>query len=171
MEWLQDLLKDLENGEELQKKVMEGMGKHFVPRSEFNLLNNTRKTLEEKVVALEKATNEAQQYKSDFLQLQEKVRLEEEAQEIRGRFHALSQGNEWRDELTETAIYAKFREALGQDENKERQDTEIFQELVGDGDYFKNPNPPIDMPPMGNMGMGSMTDNQMRAVMGLPYTN
>lgn len=160
MEWLSKVLGELENKEELQRGILEGLGKHFVPRGEFDTINATKETLESRIVELEGAVQGAEKYKTDLAALQVE-------QERRTRFAALTQGRQWRDKLTEEAVYAQLQTALGQEGAEQAEDV-VFQGLIADQSYFKNPNPPADMPPMGKVGTGMISDNQMRAIMGLP---
>lgn len=46
MDWLNELLKGLENAEELQKAIAKGIGESFVSKADFNAANETKKKLE-----------------------------------------------------------------------------------------------------------------------------
>lgn len=46
MDWLKEILKDLENAEELQKSITKGIGENFVSKADFNAVNETKKRLE-----------------------------------------------------------------------------------------------------------------------------
>ena len=58
---------------------------------------------------------------------------------------------------------------IAKPENKGKGYAELFESLTKDKDgIFANPNPPADMTGMGNVGSSTLSENAMRAVMGLP---
>lgn len=49
MEWLEKILKDVENKDEIIKSIKKGIGENFVSKADFNAKNETVKTLEQTV--------------------------------------------------------------------------------------------------------------------------
>ncbi|WMI80358.1 phage scaffolding protein [Anaerotignum sp. MB30-C6] len=182
MEWLKEILKGLENPQELEKKIAEGIGKNFVARGDFNALNNTKKSLETQLLQLQEGLHKEGDFKQRLEELEHKIALEKEealkkeeeaAQEVylKNRFNQVIGENQWRDELTEKAVFAEFKTAVTMEVNKGKEDKEIFEELTKDKNYFLNPNRPLEMMGMGRVSMTSVEENKMRALMGLSLKN
>ncbi|WP_288216164.1 phage scaffolding protein, partial [Peptostreptococcus anaerobius] len=49
MEWLNEILKDVEGKEEIIKSIKKGIGENFVSKADFNTKNETVKTLEKTI--------------------------------------------------------------------------------------------------------------------------
>lgn len=49
MEWLNEILKDVEGKEEITKAIKKGIGENFVSKADFNTKNETVKTLEKTI--------------------------------------------------------------------------------------------------------------------------
>lgn len=101
----------------------------------------------------------------------DKAAAEEAA--LLARFNTVSDGKQFINDFTKNGIVAEFKDALAKDENKGKGDAEIFAAMVKDRDgIFVNPNAPQDIPGTGNIPpAGTLDDNQVRAVMGLPPKN
>ena len=66
-------------------------------------------------------------------------------------------------------IIADMKEEIAKPENKGKGYSEIFEALTKDKNgIFANPNPPADIPGMGNVNVDTISDDAARAVMGLP---
>lgn len=178
MDWLKEILKDLENAQELEKKITEGIGKNFVARGDFNALNSTKKSLEVQLLLLQEGSTKEGDFKQRLEELERKVAQEKEealrkereaVQEsyLKKRFDLAVGENKWRDELTEKAVFAEFKVAVTLEVNKGKEDKEILEELVRDKNYFLNPNKPLEMLGMGRVSMTKVEENKMRALMGL----
>lgn len=175
--------------EELAGKLAEASAeelKGFIPKSRFDEVNTQLKAQKDLVAerdkqieALEGASGNAEKYKKDLEDLKAQIAKEkEEAErkakeaeieaEYKTRFSGLAGENKWRDELTEKAVYAAFKEALADENNKGKGDKEIFEALTKDKNYYENPNP-IDMKGMGsNKTAGNASELQILKVMGVP---
>jgi len=178
MEWLKEALKVLENAQELEKKIAEGIGKNFVARADFNALNSTKKGLEAQLLQLQESSVKESDFKQRLEELERKIaaekdetkRKEREADQevyLRKRFDQAVGVNKWRDELTEKAVFAEFQNAVVMDINKGKEDQEILEGLTKDKNYYLNPNRPIEMPSMGRVSLTKVEENKMRALMGL----
>lgn len=178
MDWLKEILKNLENAQEMEKKITEGIGKNFVARADFNALNNTKKNLETQLLQLQEGSSEEVDLKRRLEELERKVAMEKEealrkekeaAQEVylKKRFEQAVGESKWRDKLTEKAVFSEFKLAISMEVNKGKEDKEIFEELTKNKNYFLNPNRPIEMMGMGTVSMTSVEENKMRALMGL----
>lgn len=178
MDWLKEILKGLENAQELEKKITEGIGKNFVARNDFNTLNSTKKNLETQLLKLQEGSAKEGDFKQRLEELERKIALEKEealckerktAQEnyLKKRFDSVVGENKWRDELTEKAVFAEFKAAVSMDVNKGKEDKEILEELTKDKNYFLNPNRPLEMMGMGRVSVTKVEENKMRALMGL----
>ena len=135
-----------------------------------------KKSLE--VTELESANGDAAKYKKDLEALQKQIADEkaeaerkaaEEAAETecKSRFDSAVGEKKWRDELTGNAVYCMFKTSLADEANKGKSDKEILEMITQDKNYYENPNKPGDMQGMG-FGGGELSDNDVRAVMGLP---
>lgn len=182
MEWLKEILNGLENAEELERKIMEGIGKNFVARADFNQLNSTKKGMEQELLQARETAEREQEWKMRLEELEKRVYMENEerakqetetmqAQALTARFQAATGEREWRDALTEKAVEQEFKAALAQGEARGMTDAEILEELVRDKNYFVNPNKPAAMTGMGRVSMSKVQENKMRALMGLSTKN
>lgn len=178
MEWLKEILKGLENAQELEKKITDGIGKNFVARGDFNTLNNTKKDLEAQISELQEGTSQNGNLRQRLEEIERKIAMEKEealrkekeaAQEdyLKKRFTEVVGENKWRDELTEKAVFAEFKAAVSMEVNKGKEDKEILNELTKDKNYFVNPNRPVEMPGMGRVSIANVEENKMRSLMGL----
>lgn len=182
MEWLKEVLKGLDNAQEIEKKITEGIGKNFVARADFNALNSTKKSLEVQLLELQESSVKESDLKKRLEELERKIAAEkdetirkerEAAQEVylRKRFDQAVGEHKWRDELTEKAVFAEFQRAINMDINKGKEDQEILEGLTKDKNYFLNPNRPIEIPSMGRVSLTKAEENKMRALMGLTLKN
>ncbi|KXL53496.1 hypothetical protein CLNEO_07220 [Anaerotignum neopropionicum] len=178
MEWLKEILNGLENAQELEKKITEGIGKNFVARADFNAINSAKKGLEAQLLQLQEDSKQEDSFKQRLEELERKTAAEKEevlrkekeaAQEVylKKRFDEAVGENKWRDELTEKSVFAEFHAAVAMDVNKGKEDMEILAELTKDKNYFLNPNRPIEMAGMGRVSLTKVEENKMRALMGL----
>ncbi len=178
MEWLKEILKGLENSEELEKKIAGGIGKNFVSREDFNTLNTTKKKLEGDIVSLKADLENGDDFKGKFETLEKQVKADKEAAELaakqaaeeadfQNRFNSVVGEQKWRDELTGKAVYGEFKTALKDEANKGKGDKDILEVLTKDKGYWENPNQPTDMPGMGSTSMTDVEESKMRAIMGL----
>lgn len=171
MDWLKEILKDIEGAADLEKSISTGIGKNFVARADFNALNSTKKELEGRISEFETSGNDAMKFKTELETLQKQIADEKEAaeksareakehEEFQNRFNSVVGDQKWRDELTGNAVFNEFRKALGDETNKGKGDKDILDSLVKDKNYFLNPNRPAPMPGMGNVNFGEVTRDQ-----------
>lgn len=179
MEWLKEILKDLEGAEVLEKKIAGGIGKNFVSKDDFNTLNTTKKKLEGDIVSLKADLENGDDFKGKFEALEKQVKADKEAAELaekqatqetefQTRFTGVVGEQKWRDELTGNAVFTEFKKAVADEANKGKGDKDILDALTKDKNYFENPNKPGDMPGVGNVSMSDVEESKMRAIMGLP---
>ncbi len=178
MDWLKEILNGLQNAQELEKKITDGIGKNFVARADFNALNSTKKGLEAQLLQLQEGTKQEGDFKQRLEELERKLATEKEellrkekdaaqANYLKKRFDQAVGDNKWRDELTEKAVFTEFQAAVAMAVNKGKEDKEILDELTKDKNYFLNPNRPVEMPGMGRVSLTKAEENKMRALMGL----
>lgn len=77
MEWLKELLKDLENADELQKAIAKGIGENFVAKADFNTVNETKKKLEGDIATRDKQLEDLKKIDVEDLQNQIETLQEE----------------------------------------------------------------------------------------------
>lgn len=182
MDWLKEILNGLENAQELEKRITDGIGKNFVARADFNALNSTKKGLEAQLLQLQEGSTQNMDFKQRLEELERKIAAEKEenlrkekeaaqAVYLKKRFNQAVGENKWRDELTERAIFSEFQAAVAMEVNKGKEDKEILDELTKDKNYFLNPNRPVEMPGMGRVSLTKVEENKMRALMGLTLKN
>lgn len=78
MNWLQEILKDIENKDELIKAVKKGIGENFIPREEFNSKNEEVKELTNQIKERDKQLKDIKAAAKDNEDLTAKI---EELQE------------------------------------------------------------------------------------------
>lgn len=148
-------------------------------KDDLTKANQSIKDYEKTVSDLKKDIENGEDFKTKFLDLEKKIadekaeneRKEKENQieaEFKSRFDTIVGENKWRDELTGNAVYQEFKNALTDENNKGKGDKEIFELLTKDKSYYINPNPPADMQGMGGVSGATISDNDVRSVMGLP---
>lgn len=148
-------------------------------KSDLDKAQGTITEYEKTISELKKDIESEENFKVKFQKLEKKIadekaeneRKKKEAEieaDYKSRFESIVGENKWRDELTEKAVYYEFKKAISDKANKGKGDKDIFDELTKDKNYYKNPNSPSDMSGMGYIKTPTVTDNQARAVMGLP---
>ena len=148
--------------------------------NELDTANNALAERDSTIAELEKAKGDTEtlqkiidEYKAadEERKAAEKAAADEAA--LAARFDAVATDKKFVNDFTRNGIVAEFKDALAKDENKGKSDTEIFAAMVKDRDgIFVNPNAPQDIPGTGNIPpVGTLDDNQVRAVMGLPPKN
>ena len=149
-------------------------------KADLEKANGTIKEYETTIADLKKSAEGNEDFKKKFEELEQKIadekaaaeqKAKEEAEEaaLAERFKTVVGEQKWRDELTGEAVYSKFKAALADEANKGKGDKDILDALTKDKDYWANPNKPANMTGVNkNTSMGEVTDDQIRAVMGLP---
>ncbi len=133
-----------------------------------------RTSLEEaegKVSALEQSQREAEEMKIKYEELQ-KVADQRAEQDrittIRNRFKEASEDVTFLNSFTREGVFSQFSQAIGMEENKDKSDKEIFEQLTkSDEDLFAEDNrtPRVVDSTLG-FG-GDLTDGDIREIMGL----
>ena len=149
-------------------------------KNELDKAKGTISDYDKKISDLEEAANNGEDFKKKFEDLKKEIedekaeakrKADEEAAEkaMADRFKTVVGDKQWRDELTGDAVYSKFKSAVADEANKGKGDKDILEALTKDQNYWKNPNQPGNMTGVNkNTNMGDVTDDQIRAVMGLP---
>ncbi|KAF5071986.1 hypothetical protein DSECCO2_206550 [anaerobic digester metagenome] len=95
----------------------------------------------------------------------ERIQKEQIAEaDFSNRFAMLTKEKAFVNDFTKDGVYSLFKKALSDPENSSKPDGEIYETIVKDKNYYKNPNSPADMPGMGNVDQG---DSDIRQAMGL----
>ena len=71
MKWLEEILKDVENSEEIIKNIKKGIGEKFVSKEDFNNKNNEVKDLKDQLADRDRQLESLK--KVDPKQLQEEI--------------------------------------------------------------------------------------------------
>ena len=149
-------------------------------KGDLDKANEDIEKYQSRIAELEEAVNNGDDFKKKFEDLKKEIedekaeakrKAEEEAAEnaLAERFKTVVGEQKWRDELTGEAVYSKFKAALADEANKGKGDKDILDALTKDQNYWLNPNQPANMTGINkNTSMGDVTDDQIRAVMGLP---
>ena len=182
LEWLKEIIGEAYT-EEVDGKAASAIGTRFVSKDDFNAVNTAKKTLEGEVATLKESLDNGEDFKKKFEELEKRVADEkaaaeeerkaaEKEKELSDRFSAVVGEQKWRDELTEKAVYAEFKNALTDEANKGKGDKDILEGLTKDKGYFAlsdDKNPSF----LGGTGgsTGGADDAAVRAVMGLPPIN
>lgn len=167
-------LVDLNAGEYVAK------GKLFDVTDKNKVLESKIADYEKTIGELKNAAGDADGLKAKIATLEKTIADRDAAEKaaaeqaaLAARFDAVATDKKFVNDFTRNGIVAEFKDALAKDENKGKSDTEIFAAMVKDRDgIFVNPNAPQDIPGTGNIPpVGTLDDNQVRAVMGLPPKN
>lgn len=139
-----------------------------------------RGALTEKVKAFETTGADSEKIKTELENLKKKIKDDAEAAdrkakadaeeaEFTKRFGAVSGAEtKFANDYTRDGIYRQFRAEASKPENKGKGDKDIYEALTKDKEgIFANPNPP-GMPKPGSADTGSLDDNAIRSIMGLP---
>lgn len=149
-------------------------------KADLDTANGKVGEYEKKIGELEESIASGDDFKKKFEDLkkqwddekaEEKRKADEAAAEqaMAERFKTVVGEQEWRDELTGEAVYSKFKQALADEANKGKGDKDILDALTKDQNYWKNPNQPANMTGVNkNTSMTEVSDDKIRAVMGLP---
>ena len=73
MEWLESILKDLENKEELVNAIKKELPKNFIPKDQFNEKNEELKTTKAKMEELQASVGELEKYTNENAELKSKI--------------------------------------------------------------------------------------------------
>lgn len=128
---------------------------------------------------LEKASGDAEELNKRIQELQKAITEREEADKqaatekaLADRFGAVLGEKKFVNDFTKNGIYAEFKTALEAEENKGKSDADIYAAIVKDRNgIFENPNPISITGGSINRDPGTMEDDQIRAVMGLPTSH
>lgn len=95
----------------------------------------------------------------------ERIQQEQTAEaDFSNRYASLTKEKAFVNDFTKDGVYSLFKKALSDPVNSSKTDGEIYETIVKDKNYYKNPNSPVDMVPMGNVDNG---DSDIRQAMGL----
>lgn len=132
--------------------------------------------MEEEISALRLSQGEADEMKIKIEELQKVIDLsaEKEAQRkseegLMRRFEAAAGNAEFLNEFTRAGVLEEFKAAILAEENAGRADGEIYGELVSGRDNIFAPQGGVPSVVASTMGFGgSITDSDVREIMGLP---
>lgn len=149
-------------------------------KADLDTANGKVGEYEKKIGELETSIANGDDFKKKFEDLKkqwddEKAEAKKKADEaaaeqaLAERFKTVVGEKQWRDELTGDAVYSKFKSAVADEANKGKGDKDILDALTKDQNYWKNPNQPANMTGVNkNTSMTEVSDDKIRAVMGLP---
>ena len=148
------------------------LDKHNKALGELKTANDTIKTLTDEVQTLNAS---AEDWKKKFDDLTADIKKKDDAAKAEAEDKALTDAivatfgdKKFTSDYVKNGIIADMKTEIAKPENKGKGYTEILDALTKDKEgIFANPNPPGDMAGM-NSGELKITDNQARAVMGLP---
>ena len=169
--------------EDALKQFNTELGKKFVAKSDYNTklevikdLENDKKELENKISKLTDDAKDGLDYKKQLEDLQKSIKAKEDAEkaekadaELTDAITAVFGDKKFTSDYVRKGIIADMKEEIAKPENKGKGYSEIFEALIKDKDgILANPNPPADIPGMGNVNVDTISDDTARAVMGLP---
>lgn len=151
------------------------LDKHNKTLGDLKTANDTIKTLTNEVQSLKDSNASAEDWKKKFDDLTADIKKKEDAAKAEAEDKALTDAivatfgeKKFTSDYVKNGIVADMKAEIAKPENKGKGYTEILDALTKDKEgIFANPNPPGDMTGM-NSGELKITDNQARAVMGLP---
>lgn len=158
------------------------LGKKFVAKADYNgkleeikTLKADKTTLEGKVKELGDSTQSAKDARKELADLKAEIKKKEDADKEAAEDKALTDAiitvigdKKFTSDYVRNGIIADMKSEIAKPENKSKGYSEIFEALTKDKEgIFVNPNPPGDMTGMSE-GDLKITDNEARAVMGLP---
>lgn len=145
-------------------------------KAENNILKADKGTLTRKITELTEKSDSADDYKKQLEELKAELAAKEEADEkakedaeLTDSIAAVFGDREFTSDYVRRGIIADMKTEIAKPENKGKGYADLFEALTKDKEgIFANPNPPGNMAPMGNLSAGIASENQARAVMGLP---
>lgn len=189
MDFLKELFKEPLSFEAFQKAVQEkgikladlsagnyvSLEKHNKALGDIKTANDTIKSLTDEVQNLKDSNASAEDWKKKFEDLTADIKKKEDDAKAEAEDKALTDAivsvfgdKNFTSDYVRNGIIADMKTEIAKPENKGKGYGEIFEGLTKDKEgIFTNPNPPGDMTGMKN-GEIDITDNQARAVMGLP---
>ena len=138
--------------------------------------NETISTLNSEVEKLKNSNASAEDWKNKFEDLQKTIKANEEAEkkkqadlELTTAIEAVFGDKKFTSEYVRAGIIADMKKEIEKPENKGMGYDKIFDTLTKDKEgIFANPNPPGNMGGMGPVDTGTIDDDKIRSVMGLP---
>lgn len=148
---------------------------HDTLKGEIETLKGEKKKLEDTITEMSNNADNNVNYKEQLEELQreieekaEKEKAAKEDAELTSAIEASFGDKKFTSEYVRNGIISDMKNLIAQKENKGKSYTEIFEALTKDKDgIFANPNPPATMAGMGKIDMDSMSEDTLRAVMGL----
>lgn len=143
--------------------------------ADLKTANDSITKLTNELQALKDSNATAEDWKKKFEDLQEEIKTKEDAAKKAAEDQALTDAitavfgdKKFTSDYVRNGIIADMKSEIAKPENKGKGYAEIFENLTKDKEgLFENPNPPADMTGMGYVNTGSVSENTMRAVMGL----
>lgn len=144
-------------------------------KSENDTLKDNQKELKEKIEKLTDDASKGADYKSQLETLQNEIKAKEEADEkakadaeLTDAITAVFGDKKFTSDYVRNGIIADMKTEIAKPENKGKGYSELFESLTKDKEgIFANPNPPADMPGMGNVKSNEESEAAARAIMGL----
>ena len=143
-------------------------------KSENDTLKADKKGLEDKISELSEKSNSAEDYKKQLEDLKKEIKDKEDADkraledaQLTDAITAVFGDKKFTSDYVKNGLIADMKTEIAKPENKGKGYAELFEALTKDKEgIFANPNPGIEMPGMGSLDM-NISENSMRAVMGL----
>lgn len=145
--------------------------------AEVESLKKEKQTLTDKVTELSDNATSAEDYKKQLEDLKNEIKEREAADkraledaQLTDAITAVFGDKKFTSDYVKNGIIADMKTEVAKPENKGKGYAELFEALTKDKDgIFANPNPGIEIPGMGNFDE-NLSENSMRAVMGLGPT-
>ena len=158
------------------------LGKKFVAKFDYNsklteikALQEGKQELDDKIAELSEKSGTADDYKKQLEDLKAEISAKEEAAKAAAEDKELTEAIEttfgdkkFTSDYVRQGLISDMKVEIAKPENKGKGYDQIFDTLTKDKEgLFANPNPPANLPGMGEVQTGSASENAMRAVMGL----
>ena len=141
-------------------------------------LTKDKSDLESKINELTEQNKTAEATKKELEDLKKEIADKKAAEEKEAEDKALTDSiiasfgdKKFTSDYVKNGIIADMKLEIAKPENKSKGYAEVFENLTKDKEgIFANPNPAVDMGGIGNLGGSEISDDEARAIMGLPPT-
>lgn len=167
--------------DEAMSQFNKELGLKFVAKADYNnkleeikTLKTDKDNLTDKITELTEKTSSAEDYKKQLEDLKKEIKDKEDADkkaledaQLTDAIIAVFGDKKFTSDYVKNGLIADMKAEIAKPENKGKGYGELFEALTKDKEgIFANPNPGIEIPGMGPLDM-NMSENSMRAVMGL----
>lgn len=160
---------------EYGKAIQREQAKVESTKQELDTAKQTVSDMTTELQGLKDKNADVEDWKQKFEELQKTIKQKEEEEtaaradaELTETIVSVFGDKKFTSDYVRKGIIADMKAEIAKPENKGKGYAELFESLTKDKEgIFANPNPPADMAGMGDVKTDTLSDNAMRAVMGL----